>query len=348
MALLLVSCFFKQHQENFKWGAAISSPEPYLAGAAQVYFYEEGELLLNTSGSGSFGWARAGDEHFSNQKIALPDSVYVSYKGTSDKNETWWYEGGAKLPKETLLKIFRKNEFDARPSIIAGMAPGGRICIWVNKIEIMRFTVPAKNKVSNKPLYSPDKKKEKLEYLKHHPIDYTYWGKPDKMYDLDYGFCSENMGSKFRAMYTFSKEGIRELIVDAYTDSLKWNKPFGEKPDLRIMRSSYLQIGEENNYRMTLPVHLHTIWENSGGYYITEVVMPKDLPQRFEKPYINPETGQTAHYNRIVLGVEKDGKHAILWLDGPGKQEKIMSFKGYRNDIPDSNDGGYAKDVVYY
>jgi hypothetical protein len=53
----------------------------------------------------------------------------------------------------------------------------------------------------------------------------------------------------------------------------------------------------------------------------------------------------------LVFGIEKDGEHCVIWLDGPGKQEKLMRFKGHlaeRNESNGIESGGYATEVEYY
>jgi hypothetical protein len=93
-------------------------------------------------------------------------------------------------------------------------------------------------------------------------------------------------------------------------------------------------------------------WKEQGGkLYSTQVVLPKNFSQRFTKPYINPKTGKKVNYNRLVFGLEKDGIHCIIWLDGPDKQEKLMRFKGnLANVISESKikTGGYSAEITYY
>lgn len=68
--------------------------------------------------------------------------------------------------------------------------------------------------------------------------------------------------------------------------------------------------------------------------------------------YINPKTAEEDNFNRLVFGVEKDGEHCIIWLDGPDKQEKLMRFKGVPSKKDEKgvplNKGTYATEVVYF
>ncbi len=357
MALLLMSCFSKQNKEYFKWGAAVCQPANYAIGAPKVFFYSEGGLILNT-GSPLYdsSWGYPDDIHNSHAEMPLPDSVYVSYESINVKNETWSYEGGAKLPNEILLELFKKGYKEENlvlhpEYITAGLAPGGRVCIWAGPVEVIRFTVLAAEKLNNKPMFFASQMNENTNYLKHHPIDYSYWEKPDERYGLDFGFCSQNSDIVFFNSSCCTKEGLVYSPSDYYTETIDWDASFG-KIDKDIMKG-YIQYGDSTDHKLPLPVHMVFEWKNkvTEVFYSTDVVMPKDLPQRFERSYIDPKTGRTEHFNRIVLGVEKDGKHAILWLDGPGKREKFMSFKGLKEKEDGDQtveSGGYAKNVVYY
>ncbi len=354
--LLLMSCGSKRDKECFKWGAAVCQPANYTFGDPKVFFYSEGLLVLNTgSPLYSSSWGHPDDIHNSDVKIPLPDSVFVSYESINDKNETWNYQGGAKLSKETFLKLFNQGyQEDGKryypQHITAGMAPGGRVCIWVNPVEILRFTVPAIEKIDNRPLYL-DNKEEYLEYLKHHPIDYTYWEKPDERYDLDFGFTSEDGNSECYHCFFYTKEGVGCAHLKDDVEKTKWNTPYGQPADKDYNRG-YVQFGEIFDTKYNMPVHVVISWNNTktGELYSTDVVMPKGLEERFARSYSDPETGGPANFTRIVFGVEKDGKHAVLWLDGPGKQEKIMRFKACKGIMKEIGlySGGYAKDVVYY
>jgi len=149
----------------------------------------------------------------------------------------------------------------------------------------------------------------------------------------------------------YTKEGIQESFSPYYTDNTNWGIPCNTTVDYEG-KFFYQQIDEVyNSHKTQLPVHISMGWENHmiNKFYSTDIVLPKDFEKRFTKSYINPKTGKKCNYNRLVFGVEKDGEHCIIWLDGPDKQEKLMRFKG-QLEIKNRKTIGenYATDVTYY
>ncbi len=357
--LLLVSC--RNRDENkIEWYSAMSCPSNYIIEGPTIYYFNKGELISSASTTtdiySSWGF---GDEARNNGKMKiLPDSVSVNYGGLNNKLQMCNYEGGAKLPYEKIKNLFKNgfidnNEKKEFREITTGMAPGGKICVWIDFVEICRFSVPLKNIYYNKPVIFSDSLYI-LNYLTHHPINYFTWEHPDARYDLDFGFCTLSNNVKFHNCYFNSKEGILLTHFRVGTEFTTWGIPYGQ-PTSVIDYNSYCQYSDKiivRDKKINLPVDGVFEWiVDSTKFYSTSVVMPKDLPQRFTKTYINPKTGKKCNYNRIIFGVEKDGIHCIVWLDGPEKQEKIMRFKGLseRNDGDETIDpGGYATEIIYY
>lgn len=349
-------------KNNTPWHIGMSAPANYPISRPSVSYFTNGKFVSATNVSFNIlqDWGQA-TEIRSADTIVLPDSIYVSYCGLNNSGESWLYEGGAKLPSEKLQHSFEtgflKNNIRVLPNIIlAGMAPQGNVCIWAGDIEITRFKVKAIKKINGNPIvYSStgytqqEEAKNVNKYLKNHPVESAIWETPDKRYTLDFGFRSENTNAKFVHSVCLTKEG-GVYSPTRYTEEAAWQVPYG-KPD-QDLETGYVQYGEEEyDYKLPLPVHMVFSWSNKQNvYFSSDVVMPADLPKRFENAYVNPQSGKETHYNRIVIGVEKDGQHAIMWLDGPGRQEKIMRFKGKKGLVKDEGllSGGYAEDVTYY
>lgn len=368
--LILISCKENKSKEeevkiisSINWYSAMSSPANYRIDGPHIYYYSKGKLINSDetlTTIGNFGWVYPNQGRSSSLENGYPDSVYVKYGGLNEKLQTCWFEGGNKLPYNKIKRLFengykvdnKKVEFQY---ITTGMAPGGRVCIWLDHIEILRFKIKIQEIYNQKPFdYTTEVNsvKQVLSYLKHHPVDYSIWEKPDPRYELDFGFCSEDKSITYWGIYIISKEGIRDVITRNRIDKTIWKIPYGEKPDIPFT-NNYQQINETiRDYKICLPVDVQISWKiNEVKRIETNIVMPKNLPQRFTKSYINPETNKPSYFNRIVFGVEKDGTHCIMWLDGPGKQEKIMRFKGLPgiiNKDKSSETGGYATEVVYY
>lgn len=341
------------------WHASLCAPAHYPVSSPSVHYFNRGAFI-----AGSFSMLSISQDwnlptELSGPISVYPDSVFVSYRGLKSNGCVYLYEGGAKLPKEKIEALFkegfiREGKKDDFSLIVTGLAPEGYACVRVNHIEICRFKAKEIRFIGTKPEFYVDgeelkrKNQEYSDYIKYHPVEDRNWEKADKGYDLDFGFCSEDGRSVYQNQTCYTREG---LIYDPgyFTEITHWGIAYGKFN--KDMIDSYIQYGEHFDYKMFLPVHAIYEWKNADQEFMaTDVPMPKELPERFRQKYINPLTGKEAHYNRIVLGVEKDGKHAIIWLDGPGRQEKIMRFKGKERAVIDSfiHSGGYAEEVTYY
>lgn len=364
-SVLLFGC---QKEEKFVWDAAMSRPANYVIEGPHVFYLRDGQIigssatLTHINGNWS-DWQTARSANYSG---LLPDSVVVDYGGLNNQLEMCTFRGGMSLPTAELEQLFRAGYLDKDGNrqkyrhITTGMAPGGRICVWVDHVEIKRGVVFQKDIYYPYPLIiSSEKSRERdsveiNNYLKHYPVDYSIWEHPDPRYELDFGFCSEADEYEEVFLYITSKEGVINRIGYQFFEQTIWDIPYGA-PSNMSSGQFYITKKEINDtsFKLQLPVHLKFSWQtkNQEKLYCTDIVLPKDFRNRFTKPYTNPETGRKAHFNRLVLGVEKDGEHCIIWLDGPGKQEKLMRFKGHfaqRNESGGIVSGGYATEIVYY
>jgi len=325
----------------------------------KVVYYHKGKIIAGTStltDIGNFGWSFPTELQITGLTNVFPDSVAVSYGGLNKKLQMCTFAGGSKLSVNTIKKIFEngyiqngvKKDFTC---ITTGFAPGGNICVWVDHIEIARFKVKLVDIYHDRPVIIFEDSTEVLNYLKYHPIDYAAWEKPNARYTIDFGFCSEDSTVEFTALFFVSQEGISNNVLANRIDITKWGIPFGMKADFKGV--SYQQISEKlENEKLQLPVDVELQWQKSNNYFHTRIPMPKNFVQRFTSGYINLETKKMTNYNRIVFGVEKDGEHCVVWLDGPGKQEKMMRFRG-KPSLKDKrrinlNTGTYATEVNYY
>lgn len=354
--LLHFSCKKEEKQE---WSAAMSRPKNYVSSGQHVFYLNEGKIIASCAiltDLGNAGWTYPQSGRGTTTDI-LPDSVVVDYMGLTDKNEMWTFRGGMSLPTKLIDSLFKvgyikKGVHENFRNIITGLAPGGRICIWVDHVEIKRGNVPIEKKYFDYPVSVFEDSLEISNYLKHHPIDYSIWEKSDNRYDLDFGFCCEEDNVELHHSFFITKEGISYAIYKRYFERTTFGVPFGE-PSSNDLFFGYIQINEVYNHKFQLPVHCKIEWKSKTDkdvYYSTDVVFPKDFEKRFKTTYIDPITNKKVNYNRIVFGVEKDQKHCVIWIDGPNKQEKIMRFKGKLGIMKEEGlySGGYANDVVHY
>lgn len=360
-SLVFISC-----DKKTAWYAAVSQPKNYVAEGQHVFYLRDGKIIGSSttiSNVGNAGWDYAQNESRGKDFGLLPDSVVVDYGGLNNKNQMCTYRGGMSLPTKEMEKLFKKGyekdgeHIDFR-NITTGLAPGGRICVWIDHVEIKRGIVSQEDVYLNHPTIITDiksKQRDSIEinnYLKHHPVDYSLWEKPDLRYELDFGFCTENENFELHHSFFITKEGISYAIYKQYFEETEFGKPYGQ-PSSNDLFFGYIQKNEAINYKFQLPIHCKIEWKSKtikNLYYSTDVVFPKNFSKRFTQPYKHPETGKKTNYNRLVFGVEKDGEHCIIWLDGPGKQEKLMRFKAQKGKIINIgiDSGGYATDVIYY
>ena len=363
--LFLQSCNSKREsEEETEWSATMCAPANYPIFRPHIYFFKEGKEVGRAEALLSIfqDWALTSSSRSSRNSV-LPDSIFVSYFAPNDKAKTFYYEGGSRLPSEKIATLFKEGYYEEKKrknfdEVRTGLAPGGRVCVWANHVEVFRFKAKEKGQFSDSLMVTASNDAEyksnyerTTKYIENHPIDYSVWEKPDARYDLDFGFCSEGNNTKYFNCYFYTKEGIAIAVSKSNIDRTDWNKPFA-KPISLVDYKNYTQTNGERDKKLNIPVHAVFEWEKGNKiFYSTDVVFPKDLNAKFLKEYRNTETGKKANYNRIVFGVEKDGEHCIVWLDGPGKQERIMRFKGNLQKVDDDktvDSGGYATEVIYY
>ncbi|WP_288985020.1 DUF2931 family protein [uncultured Flavobacterium sp.] len=349
----------RERNAKLGWSPAMSSPDNYVCIGQHVYYFNKGKIIATAATLTDLGddnWSKSSSARSSQDVKIFPDSIYVVYTGLNNKNQMYDYEGGMALPEKTIASLYKKGyvkdgEHVKFNDIIVGMAPGGRICVWLDHIEIKRGKVKEYNKFKDYPSFVSKDSTEICNYLKYFPVDYSFWEKPDPRYDLDFGFCSED-GKEYEFYGRInSKEGIINYFDEYYLDKTTWGKPCNI--ELEYEGHYYTQLNETKNFKgIQLPVYLRLGWKEEGGkLYSTQVVLPKNFSQRFTKPYINPKTGKKVNYNRLVFGLEKDGIHCIIWIDGPEKQEKLMRFKGNLANVISESEiktGGYSTEITNY
>lgn len=368
--IFFIAC---KQKDSFKrdplsWSAAMSNPYFYRISGPHVTYFNKGKIINGTEAllvlCHDCDWSQPVNGRNLNSGIEFPDSVFVSYCGLNEKMETWIYEGGAQLPSEKIKNLFKKGYFENGKKekfdkITTGMAPGGRVCVWVDFVEITHFTVKPIKMWSKKALrFTTDSldEKEVSDYLEHHPIDYKVWEKEEAKYDIDFGFTNESENISFNNYYFVSKSGFSYGISDRDIDYTVWNEVYGKEVTISEKKTimTYDEILKKPKMTKKLPLPSYGVveWFTNETLFSTEIVFQENLRNHF----VNPNTGKITSFNRIVFGVEKDGEHCVVWLDGRGEQKKIMRFKGKKAFVKYSKiyqdtihySGGYATEISYY
>lgn len=363
-SLIFTSC--KQSdpykKDPLSWSAAMCSPYNHAVDGPMVYYYKNGKIISNvgtTTSLGNSGWGYPDGGRSSGNQAQFPDSVSVAYGGLNDKMEMCTYEGGSKLPADKIEKLFKQGYFENGVKndfhyITAGLAPGGRVCVWVDFMEIKRFKVNQIDVYHEKPIIFFGDSLEKIkiiEYLNHHPINYSIWEEKDPKYNYEFGLCSEDRNLEIRSIYSISKEGVRKvfsnnvIVTNDCGMGINYSKE-EQKKDFIVDRTNIIK-----DDKMQLPNEIQFSWELNNIFYAINFVFPEDFEQRFAKPYMNLETKKMANFKRIIIGIEKDGIHCTISLGGDGRIEKIASFKGKL--FKDRKDGSlkdfdYPEEVEYF
>lgn len=147
LALLTLKCM---EQEKFIWEARSSADERYPMYVISGAFYKGekpvGSLSRADIDNGIWG-ARRGTGGWEKSKL-LPDGMGIEWFSYTENK---FYTGSFDLPYDTILQLFQEGcisyrRKDQRPytGIIAGVAPGGVVIVWVfsafgKQVEIGRY-----------------------------------------------------------------------------------------------------------------------------------------------------------------------------------------------------------------
>jgi hypothetical protein len=317
---LFASC---QPKDTFSWNAGLSGPKNYPSGAPFVeYFYQGKSIAGASSGTGADqGWGITSGGYVGGDRYKpVPDSIAVKWVCSVDNLV---YKGGFKLPREKMLKLFKRKVIDSYGDqndysvIVAGMAPGGHITLWMQggyaSTEIAKFKILKGDEDQN--IDDDYRRKEikswgnYLTYWKIHGIPYSVWEKGEKEYDYDIGFSSEE---EYKFALTFYTKDGSLFQVDNKSSFLPWKYRF----------VSYPKNSDHLSKKKKLPVQIHIQWysQDESRWFNGDIIMPQNLEKRIN----------SSPFDRMIISIEKDTQDKVIgdiYLVNKSKQDKIMSFQ---------------------
>ena len=335
---LLASCQSPKdkakEQDKFNWDAGISAPKNYTYGAPFVEYLYQGKGIGGASANiaSAHGWGITSGGYTGGAKFKpVPDSVFVKWRCGFDLIN---YEGGFKLPRKKMLELFskgiiapvsgRKEDYAV---LVAGMAPGGNVTIWMQasgiNTEIVKFKA---KKISQDGRYDPhtvtlwsstgQEAKDILKYINFHGVPYKIWEKGEKEYNYDIGFSTEEIDKQNMEMAItgYTKEGSL-VYSTGDLQYIPWNG------DCRI---------ENINLNKKLPVELFLQWisHDQQDWYQAKIVLPNNLDKKllaFQKQYGNRTL--------LVVGMDKiksdsgNSTFGRVWFQSPKNKTEIMRFR---------------------
>jgi hypothetical protein len=176
LVLGLTACQNKQMEEKFDWNPAESHPLMYPGEAYKIRFVfaDSNTISWPTGGTGlGGGWGKeSGTVSVGANLKPVPVRLDISWLSYTEKQ---FYQGSFQLPYDTILSLFKNGfidyngEHDTYNQIIAGMAPGGIVVVWLSgvghQVDVARFKAqPTQVAI---PDFSPDSQIKDLDnYMK--------------------------------------------------------------------------------------------------------------------------------------------------------------------------------------
>jgi len=241
-SLLIIGCSnaISNNVTKFGWDATESAPEHYPMEIIRGTFIYKGEaergLYIPSGGTLVDGWGNAVSSHVTGDKYKpLPDRLTITFFSYAEKQ---FYQGEFKLPYDKILALFQEGvaankEMPTYSSIMAGIAPGGAVSVWVigsggyieiffgqaEKIDLdpgRAFALPFKDKAQADEYIHEGLvevlKPEELEHLKKNGIPFGLWARYRHQYEwapiLTSEFELTYVGYKFLNGERYKKEGM--------------------------------------------------------------------------------------------------------------------------------------------
>lgn len=324
--ILLISLISCSPKDSFRWSAGMSAPVYYGNGGPRVEYFYKGKSITGVSANIGFdpGWGTTSGGYTTGEEYKLvPDSISITWICAVDGIE---YAGGTKLPREKMLGLFREGFTDAYGKhsdyglIIAGMAPGGNVTIWMGGeriTEISKFKVQNMgvwmendrdyNDLYKKNIYSEEFINSETNIFRYlHGVPYEVWEKGEKEYDYDISFSSKVKEYNYD-FSIISKDG--SYFIDEFSEFIDWERRFSTQ-------------AHKIRKKKKLPIQINMQWHSKDekNWYEGKIIMPQTMQKKFNNMLISVE-----EYNNNFA-------HGQIYLLDKGVKNKLMEFRLGRYD----------------
>ncbi len=130
-----------KNKTRFDWLSGASAPRNYpmrILSGTFYYHNENGGLYIPDASSIQSGWGVSTGVHVVGEDFkALPDRLDIRFYSFAENK---MYHGSFNLPYEKILALFkagvaRDKETPTFQKLVAGIAPGGTVCVWAMGTE---------------------------------------------------------------------------------------------------------------------------------------------------------------------------------------------------------------------
>jgi hypothetical protein len=212
----LAACQNKKMEEKFDWNPAHSAPSKYPVEPYRIHLvYADSNSVswpMGMAGVGTDWGDDAGSAVVGADLKPAPVRLDISWLSLTEKQ---FYQGSFQLPYDTILSLFKKGfidyngEHDTYNQIIAGMAPGGIVVVWLSgvghQVDVARFKAePTQVAI---PDFSPDSQIKDLDNYIKMEIE-TDSGVADAIKNVAQNGIPYGLWDRYRERFT-----LRPLII---------------------------------------------------------------------------------------------------------------------------------------
>ncbi len=291
---------FSKNKTRFDWLTGASAPANYpmkIISGTFYYHNEKGGLYIPDASSINPGWGASSGVHVVGEDYkALPDRLDIRFFSYTENK---MYQGSFDLPYEKILAFFKAGIAKDKDNptfqkVIAGVAPGGTVAVWVTGSEVREvffgkaesydgvFTNSLGNVVDNRDEYvrlavEHSLTPEAIADMKKNGIPFGLWASYRKQYHWQPTFVQ---AQRPKYVNTTFHNGERYKINFPLDDSIT-------KGTQAVPRNiSFGYFFKEKEWEMFFTVHLDEVettaaFEKLGNsemiYIESDPKLPKEL-----------------------------------------------------------------------